>query len=146
MTTNTKTASSKTANSNTNRTVATADDILNSSLDLREVEIPELSRGNTKYFIYLRPLSAGDVLEHLRKPESERGEDNLRLIGNNVCNAEGNPLFTPAQVKQLPTMRASIYARLTSEIAKEIADTTGDSTTANDNDDSGDAGNSPGNA
>lgn len=98
----------------------TADDFLSSSSSLKRVEIPEISKDGKPGVVFLKPLTAGDILDHMKLTPERQSENNTHLIIRSVVDENGNPLFNSESAQSLRSVRASVYSRLVNEISKEL--------------------------
>lgn len=86
------------------------------------LEIPELPKGGRPGVVWLRPLSAGDVMDFTarvggdEKPESEKTQAMLEMIASAVVNEDGSAIFTEEQVGRLREMSMSVFSRLATAV------------------------------
>jgi hypothetical protein len=95
----------------------TAEDIFSGGDDpFVEVEIPELTKKGKPGIVYLRQLPAGDVLDFVAQSDEDKNEALLGLLAKAVVTADGSPLFTEEQARNLRSISIGVFNRLTREI------------------------------
>lgn len=116
-----KTASPAAVVENTNVVKLSASDLF-APVELTRLEIPELSRDGQLGVIYLRTLTAGDVVPLITantedgKPGSGVTSDfQHQLIALAAVNEDGTPMF--ADASEVKKVRLSIYNRISSALA-----------------------------
>lgn len=95
----------------------------------KRLEIPELPKNGEPGVVWLRALSAGDVMDFTNRlggdnvPESEKTQAMLEMIAKAVVTEDGTPIFTEEQVGRLREMSMSVFTRI-SRAVNELTGTT----------------------
>lgn len=102
------------------RRLTAADILAGGEEPYRELEIPELKKGGAPGILYLKPLSAGDMLDLAAAEDLapvERRNQMLQLIAKTVVDPDtGQRVFTVDQVDELRTISAKLFTRLMTAI------------------------------
>lgn len=94
------------------RKVLNFNDFIGKPVQLIEAEIEELGG-----FVYLKPLTAGDMVDYLnsqRKDATAEDKSNgtLVMLTKSVVNEDGSRLFADATMDQLRDLPSPIFSRL----------------------------------
>ncbi len=85
------------------------------------LEIPELAREDGRPgVVYIRLLSAGDVLDYVEKDELTQREQMFSLIAKAVVKQDGSPMFDEAEVFKLRNLRVDVFTRLSKAVTATI--------------------------
>jgi hypothetical protein len=99
----------------------TAEDIFSGGDDLvSPLRIPELSKNGKPGIVYLKLLSAGDVLDFSEADEGSRKERLLPLIAKAVVHQDGTPMFSQEQVARLSEIRVDVFNRLSRAVTDKF--------------------------
>lgn len=95
----------------------TAEDILSGGDDyLSPLEIPELSKNGKPGVVYLKPLSAGDVLDFAEGDKGTRTSRIIPLIAKAIVRQDGSPMFNDGEVARLRDIRMDVFTRLSKAV------------------------------
>lgn len=101
--------------------VLTLDELL-AQPDLTVVEVPELPKDGKPGIVYMRPLTAGVVIDMVVDSSNRPTGDALRtLISESICDKDGNPIFDEENVDKLRDMRLDVFNRLSTAVMKNLA-------------------------
>ena len=79
---------------------------------LNRLEIPELRKGGRPGVVFLKQLTAGELMEFKTAPADSQDEANLKLVAGAVCDASGKQIFSSeADLKKLPMKAVNRIAK-----------------------------------
>lgn len=99
----------------------TFDDI-RECVELRPFEVPELPKNGKPGILYLRPLTAADVLEFTAvwgaadATPAIKAQATMTLISRALCQSNGSPMFPDSDPTAVSRMPISVYRRLADEV------------------------------
>lgn len=111
----TKTAA---ANGNDGGALLSAEDILSGGDEpLQRIELP-IKKGGKPGVIYLRPLTAGEVLDFQASDEDQRQEALLELMPSACVNEEGQPIFAGTPKDKLRNMPIVVFTAISQAVTE----------------------------
>lgn len=116
------------AGSSDEERVLTAEEILAGGDEpFKRVEIPELPKGGEPGVVFLRSVSAGEVLDFIQIPEGKKQNDALiRLIADVVVSKDGEPLFSETEAEDIRRISIGAFNRIQNAVLKRAGMPTGE--------------------